>query len=566
MKKVFSLLLVVSICLSLCGCHKASSLPEFEIPESFDLSRNYEITFWAKNDSNKNQVNIYKEAVNSFEKLYPNIKVNIKFYTDYTTIYNDVITNIATATTPNVCITYPDHIATYLTGANIVVPLDELMSNEKYGFGGSELKVESDNALPSSDDNALNSFMKEGYLNNHYYAIPYMRSSEALYVNGTYVDKLLKTDALLKEKYEEYDWRSEMLTWDFVFDVSDAAIRTYDEVTNTYGINNQSVMIPFIYKSTDNMMIQMLQQLDNTGALYSNDDGEVLLLNDETEKVLEMISKHVTNKAFSTFKISSYPGNFINAGQCIFGIDSTAGATWIGSDAPLQDINEENIVKFETVLKMIPQFDVNNPQMISQGPSICLFNKEDNQEVLASWIFAQYLLSNNVQIAYSQTEGYLPVTSVAVQSEQYQQYLANAGKTHLVDGKDDGLYYNIKIDASKLIQKALDLDYLFITSVFNGSANVRNAAGALIEETTKAIRRKQVKDASVDQEAFKIFVNDLYENMTTLYHLDQVGVSINEKNKYNSLPTESKVLLYSLGSIWIVLGCYTIVSKMKKKK
>ena len=48
--------------------------------------------------------------------------------------------------------------------------------------------------------------------------------------------------------------------------------------------------------------------------------------------------------------------------------------------------------------------------MISQGPSVCVFNKEDPQEVLASWLFAQYLLTDQVQIAYSQTEGYVPVT------------------------------------------------------------------------------------------------------------------------------------------------------------
>ena len=44
--------------------------------------------------------------------------MNLNLYTDYGKIYNDVITNISTNTTPNVCITYPDHIATYLTGQN----------------------------------------------------------------------------------------------------------------------------------------------------------------------------------------------------------------------------------------------------------------------------------------------------------------------------------------------------------------------------------------------------------------------------------------------------------------
>ena len=39
--------------------------------------------------------------------------------------------------------------------------------------------------------------------------------------------------------------------------------------------------------------------------------------------------------------------------------------------------------------------------MISQGPSVCVFNKRDPQEVLASWLFAQYMLTDEVQIAYA---------------------------------------------------------------------------------------------------------------------------------------------------------------------
>ena len=74
----------------------------------------------------RRQTDIYKKAIEDFQALYPNITVNLRLYTDYGKIYNDVITNISTGTTPNVCITYPDHIATYLTGDNVVVPLDAL--------------------------------------------------------------------------------------------------------------------------------------------------------------------------------------------------------------------------------------------------------------------------------------------------------------------------------------------------------------------------------------------------------------------------------------------------------
>ena len=66
----------------LTGCHGREGLKAFEIPEEFDTSGAYEITFWAKNDTNKTQTDIYQQAISDFEKLYPNIKVNIRLYTD----------------------------------------------------------------------------------------------------------------------------------------------------------------------------------------------------------------------------------------------------------------------------------------------------------------------------------------------------------------------------------------------------------------------------------------------------------------------------------------------------
>ena len=120
----------------------------FVVPETFDTTKEIKLTFWLKNDNNKTQVGIYEKAMNDFMALYPNVTITAKKYTDYGEIYNDVITNIATKTTPNVCITYPDHIATYLTGKDTMVGLDELMADEKFGLGGSELKFDS----PKTDE------------------------------------------------------------------------------------------------------------------------------------------------------------------------------------------------------------------------------------------------------------------------------------------------------------------------------------------------------------------------------------------------------------------------------
>lgn len=518
-KRLFTIFFLFCTALPLTACHGKKGLPAFEMPENFDESKTYEITFWAKNDTNKTQTAIYEKAIADFEDLYPNIKVNLRLYTDYGKIYNDVITNIATGTTPNVCITYPDHIATYLTGVNLVVPLEELFADGRYGLGGSEVRFSS----PSREE-IVPRFLEECTIDGHCYAIPYMRSTEACYINKTYVEALGYT-------------LPDELTWDFIWEVSEAATARDEE--GTYKVNGQKVMLPFIYKSTDNMMIQMLCQ---RGVPYSTAGGEVLLFHDTTKDILKTVAGHTQTGAFSTFKISGYPANFLNAGQCIFAIDSTAGATWMGSEAPLCDISEDKIVNFETAVMPIPQFDPEHPKMISQGPSVCVFNKEDTGEVLASWLFAQYLLTDEVQIAYAETEGYIPVTATARESAEYKEYLAECGK-------DNGVHYEVKIKATEML--LAHIDDTFTTPVFNGSASLRDAAGLLIENTVKSVRRGE----SIDD----AYIEALYGDVTSLYRLDQLDRhAASGKADLGPLPGEAIALLASLALVWACIFVYAV--------
>lgn len=510
----------------LAGCHGAKGSQKFTVPAEFDESRNYEITFWAKNDTNKTQTAIYEQAIRDFEEIYPNITVNLRLYTNYGDIYNDVITNIATDTTPNVCITYPDHIATYLTGNNVVVPLDELMADGQYGLGGSAVRYDG-----VTEAEIVPQFLEEGVIQERHYALPYMRSTEACYVNKDYVEKLGYT-------------LPETLTWDFVWEVSEKAMEKNAE--GQFAINGQDVMIPFIYKSTDNMMIQMLKQ---KGAEYSDEQGDILLFNDTTRDLLRTIAEHGKTRAFSTFKISSYPANFLNAGQCIFAVDSTAGATWMGTDAPLSDISEDKLVEFETEVMMVPQFDTEHPQMISQGPSVCVFNKKDSQEVLASWLFAQYLLTDKVQTAYAETEGYIPVTTRAQESAEYQDYLARAGE-------DNNAHYEVKIKASKLLME--HVGDTFVTPVFNGSASLRDASGQLIENVVKSVRRKETVDDA--------YLDTLFQDVAALYRLGQGHGDVSGKQDLGPLPATSVILLISLGVVWFCILLYVIIDTQKSKK
>ena len=223
-KRILCALLCALCLLPLTACHGSRGYDDFAMPESFDTSRSYEISFWAKNDTNKTQTEIYQKAIADFEALYPNIHVSMRLYTDYGKIYNDVITNISTGTTPNVCITYPDHIATYMTGTNSVVPLDAVFADAKYGLGGSELRFDG----PTKDE-IIPQFLSECAIGGTTYALPFMRSTEACYINKTMLEQM---------GYEV----PEVLTWDFVWDVSEQAMKK--NADGTFAVNGQKVMIP----------------------------------------------------------------------------------------------------------------------------------------------------------------------------------------------------------------------------------------------------------------------------------------------------------------------------------
>ena len=188
--------------------------------------------------------------------------------------------------------------------------------------------------------------------------------------------------------------------------------------------------------------------------------------------------------------------------------------------------------------------------MISQGPSVCIFNKEDPQVVLASWLFTQYLISNDVQIAYSKTEGYVPVTLKAMESPEYQDYLARMGE-------DNNEHYDVKIKAAKLLID--NVQYTFVTPVFNGSTSLRDAAGQLIENVTKSVRRK----ATVDD----AFLEALFSDVTSLYRLDQTSMlqsgEDGGRKDLGPLPAASKALIATLCVTWLLIGAYFVREKIK---
>ena len=101
----------------------------------------------------------------------------------------------------------------------------------------------------------------------------------------------------------------------------------------------------------------------------------------------------------------------------------------------------------------------------------------------------------------------------------------------------------------------------FVAPVFVGSAALRDAAGQMIENTVKAVRRNQTVDDD--------FMEKLESDVISLYRLDQLSettsVSMGEKD-LGPLPKTAVILLGTLAVVWIGIIAYVFIQMVKSGK
>jgi multiple sugar transport system substrate-binding protein len=87
---------------------------------------------------------------------------------------------------------------------------------------------------------------------------------------------------------------------------------------------------------------------------------------------------------------------------------------------------------------------------------------------------------------------------------------------------------------------------------------LRDAAGQLIESTVRTVRRKEPVDEA--------YMDKLYDETYTAFHLDQIQVDGEWKQDFGALPKTSVFLLTALGVIWAVLGIFAVGGVLKRRK
>jgi multiple sugar transport system substrate-binding protein len=155
---------------------------------------------------------------------------------------------------------------------------------------------------------------------------------------------------------------------------------------------------------------------------------------------------------------------------------------------------------FEVGIATLPQVDPENPKAISQGPSLCIFDQENKQEVVASWLFVKFITTDaEFQASFSMASGYMPVIYSAKNIPTYAKWLENANG-------------NSKQGVIALVTKTAfeNTESYFVSPAFNGSSKARDQVGILLQYclTTQA--------ADIDQMILDAFKEAIQECLSDL--------------------------------------------------
>jgi len=452
--------------------YEVTGEPNFFVPGDFDMTKDYTITFYHTMGQNLNKVlDLY---LSEFKTLYPNINIEWTQVGGYDDVRNQISTEITTGSQPNMAYCYPDHVALYNV-SNSVVTLDELISSTADdGLGGII------GLTQEQIDDFIEAYYNEGrqFGDGLMYSMPFSKSTEVLYYNKTFFteNKLSVPDHWFSLGEDD------TTSMEYVCQ----KIREIDPTS-----------IPLGYDSESNWFITLAEQM---GAEYTtNEEGSSHFLFDNrfNRGIFNIFRGWFKEVYFTTQEIyGSYTsGLFVNVDptkpRSYMSIGSSAGAV---HQSPAKVDNE---YPFEVGIVPIPQLNPENPKVISQGPSICIFNKEDPQEVVATWLVLKYLITNvEFQAEFSLASGYVPVIKSVMENEIYAEALADA----------DGYEGIAMLSAKVCLEQA---DYYYTSPAFNGSSKARDEVGKLVVSILAL--DKNMEEEAARAEIMKLFAKAVEE-------------------------------------------------------
>ena len=482
MRRIVAMLLLVVMVLSLAACggdttptqgnagntgdngnqggQTVQTVGNFTVPEGgYDGS---EVTIRFYNTMGANLRAVLDLYIVEFNKLYPNIHIEVSQVGGYDDVREQIATELTVGNEPHIAYCYPDHVALYNI-AKAVTTLDSLIDS----------KVEVTRADGTTEVLGLTDEQKADFIEGYYaegaqfgdglmYTLPMSKSTEVMYYNKTFFEENNLTVPT---------------TWDELEQVC-AKIKEIDPNA-----------IPLGYDSEANWFITMTEQY---GSPYTSATGDHFLFNNDTNKEFVKRFREWYKKGYLTTQeiYGAYTSGLFTSTEEVksyISIGSSAGATYQRPAA-----GTDGNYPFDVGIATIPQVDPANPKVISQGPSLCIFQKANPQEVIASWLFVKYLTTTvEFQAEFAMASGYVPVLKSVGDHPVYADFIANA----------DGGNNIAALSAKVCIEQA---DAYYTSPAFNGSSTARDQVGLLLQkclvdpsEDVDSLVDKAFKDAII---------------------------------------------------------------------
>ena len=463
MKKIIALLLVLalSFCMFACNFGQGNTpdqgntgnddnntpAPEkvtYDVPaEGYDGS---EVTITFSHTMGQALRDVLDKYIVEFNKIYPNITVEHNQVGGYDDVRDQIKQELTAGNQPNIAYCYPDHVALYNLTKK-VVPLDNFIESKIV------INAETGEILGLTDEqiaNFIDGYYEEGTVYDAagtMYTLPMSKSTEVLYYN--------------KDFFAENNL-TVPTTWDELEEVCAQIKAIIDANPDKYNASSY----PLGYDSESNWFITMCEQYNSN---YTSATGTKFLFNNKTNRdfVKEFrtwydLGYFTTQELYGAYTSGLFTNVDPTKPSCYMCIGSSAGASHQVPEAV------DGKQPFQVGIAPIPQLNKEDPAAISQGPSLCIFDSENKQEVVASWLFVKFLTTNfKFQAAFSMTSGYIPVIEREVLVEAVPAY-----GTWLESGAA------IPTSVAVALQQA---DAYFVSPAFNGSSKARDQVGELLK-------------------------------------------------------------------------------------
>ena len=421
--------------------------------EEFDPSKPVTINFWHTMGKTPGQ-EVLNSMIARFNEIYPNITVEHSQQGGYDEIHSTINENLATGNLPTMAYCYEDHVASYIDH-NAVLDMTPYVEDPVYGLGHNPAGYDLGD-LGVEDMTPSSWVPGAAYAVEGRYSFPFSKSTEALFYN--------------KSIFDANGWEAPK-TWDEMWDIC-------EQIRSMPAYANNDDFYCLGYDSDANLLIGGFEQrgLPYT-SLELNASGSHFNFNTAENKafVAELKSHHDNHYLITQGSSSNngYTSELFKATTCLMSIGSTGGTSHNHTD------------NFKVGVAGVPQEDVNDPKMISQGPSICFFKRGTTKaQRTAAWLFYKFITNTENSAYYASRSGYNPVRDSSYSSVFLTDEMENAtGSGALIrdvfhyigdanNGYLTGQFTSPAFKGSSVAR--LEMDGL-LASVFLGTKNVDKA-------------------------------------------------------------------------------------------